>query len=42
MSDIRFLAQKEIAPKGTLWIMKPCAAARGRGIKMVSKKTKVN
>lgn len=26
---------KEAAPKNALWIMKPCAAARGRGIKLV-------
>jgi len=27
--------------KNTLWIKKPCAAARGNGIKLISKKSKV-
>lgn len=37
----RFQVAREKADKGQLWILKPAAAACGRGIKMVSKETKL-
>ena len=37
----RFTAAKESSDNKSLWIMKPCASACGRGIKLVGKKTKV-
>lgn len=37
----RFLTAREGADSKTLWIMKPCASACGRGIKLVSKRSKI-
>ncbi|CAD8061603.1 unnamed protein product [Paramecium sonneborni] len=37
----RFMMAQDSAQKDTLWIKKPCADSRGRGITMVSKKSKV-
>jgi len=37
----RFLKDREENPK-LLWIMKPVSSSRGRGIKMISRKSKVS
>lgn len=37
----RFTAAKDSSESKALWIMKPCASACGRGIKLISKKTKL-
>lgn len=37
----RFTALKDSSEGKALWIMKPCASACGRGIKLISKKTKI-
>ncbi|CAD8183411.1 unnamed protein product [Paramecium octaurelia] len=37
----RFEGVRESAPKKTLWIKKPVASARGNGIKLINKKTKL-
>ena len=37
----RFNQVKEQAENTTLWILKPCASACGRGIKLINKKTKL-
>lgn len=38
----RFLTKKKMAENDHLWIMKPVASSKGRGVKMIGKKTKVN
>ena len=37
----RFIQIKEAAENKAIWIMKPCASACGRGIKLINKKTKL-
>ena len=37
----RFNTAKESADGKSLWIMKPCASACGRGIRVIGKRTKI-
>lgn len=37
----RFMQAKEAADPKAIWIMKPCASACGRGIKLIGKRTKL-
>ena len=37
----RFMQVKEAADNKAIWIMKPCASACGRGIKLINKRTKL-
>jgi len=37
----RFMSDKEVADSGALWILKPAASSCGRGIRVISRKTKL-